>query len=190
MPLIKPYRNIWPTLSRDAWVAENATLVGDIEIGEETSIWYGATLRGDVGRIRIGKRSNVQDMACIHMTKRVSDAIVGDEVTIGHAALIHGAVVEDLCLIGMGAILLDNAVVGSGSIVGAGALVTGNTKIPPRSLVLGRPAKVVRQLSDADIQELVHSSERYVRLGREHFGPPGPALDSSPTTADPEERIR
>jgi carbonic anhydrase/acetyltransferase-like protein (isoleucine patch superfamily) len=117
------------------------------------------------------------------MTKRISDAIIGDEVTIGHSALIHGAIVEDLCLIGMGAILLDNAVIGAGSIVGAGSLVTGGTKIPPRSLVMGRPAKVVRELRDADLKDLVHSSERYVRLSREHFGPPGPPLDSAPNAS-------
>jgi gamma-carbonic anhydrase len=184
MPLIKPYRNVWPTLAQGALIAENATLIGDVEIGEDSSIWYGAILRGDVGKIRIGKRSNVQDLACIHMTKRLSDAILGDAVTVGHAAIIHGAIVEDLCLIGMGAVLLDNARIGEGSIVGAGALVTGGAKIPPRSLVLGRPGKVVRQLSEADVAELLHSSERYVRLSRENFGPPGPPLDSSPLASD------
>jgi carbonic anhydrase/acetyltransferase-like protein (isoleucine patch superfamily) len=183
MPLIKPYRNVWPRLAPAAFVAENATVIGDVEIGDETSIWYGAILRADVGKIRIGKQSNVQDLACIHMTKRLSDAILGDRVTVGHAAIIHGAVVEDLCLIGMGAVLLDNARIGEGSIVGAGALVTGGAKIPPRSLVLGRPGRVIRQLSDADVEELIHSSERYVRLSREHFGPPGPPLDSSPVAA-------
>jgi len=183
MALIKPYRDISPKLGHDAFVAENATIIGDVVLRDEANVWYGAILRGDVGRIRIGKRSNVQDLACIHMTKRLSDAIIGDEVTIGHAALIHGAIVEDLCLIGMGAILLDNARIGRGSIVAAGTLVTGGVIIPPRSLVMGRPGKVVRELSEKDELELRHSADRYVRLAREHFGPAGPALDSDPAAA-------
>jgi gamma-carbonic anhydrase len=183
MALIKSYREVAPKLGDAAYLAENATVIGDVRLGEESSVWYGAVLRGDVGRISIGKRSNVQDLACIHMTKRLSNAIVGDEVTIGHAALIHGAIIEDLCLIGMGAILLDNARIGRGSIVAAGTLVTGAVEIPPRSLVMGRPGKVVRELSDDELLELRHSADRYVRLAREHFGPPTPPLDSAPTAS-------
>lgn len=178
MAFIKPYRGIWPKLAEGAYAAENATLIGDIELEEGANVWYGAILRGDVGKIRVGKRTNIQDLACVHMTKRLSDAILGDDVTVGHAALIHGAIVEDLCLIGMGAILLDNAKIGAMSIIGAGSLVTGGTVIPPKSLVMGRPGKVVRTLSDGDIEALKHSSARYVRLSTEHFGPGDEALDS------------
>lgn len=180
MAFIKPYRGIWPRLAEGAFAAENATLIGDIELEEGANVWYGAVLRGDVGKIRVGKRTNIQDLACVHMTKRHSDAILGDDVTVGHAALIHGAIVEELCLIGMGAILLDNARIGAMSIIGAGALVTGGTVIPPRSLVMGRPGKVIRTLSDADVLALKHSAERYVRLSTEHFGPGDEELDSEP----------
>lgn len=180
MAFIKPYRDIWPKLAEGAFAAENATLIGDVELAEGANVWYGAILRGDVGRIRVGKRTNIQDLACVHMTKRMSDAIIGDDVTIGHAAIIHGAIVEDLCLIGMGAILLDNARIGAMSLIGAGSLVTSGAVIPPKSLVMGRPAKVIRALCDADIEMLKHSAERYLRLSTEHFGPGDEPLDSDP----------
>lgn len=170
MPLLKAYRNFVPQLGDEAYVAENATLIGDVVIGNESSIWYGAILRGDVGRIRVGARTNIQDLACVHMTKRESDAIIGDEVTIGHSAIIHGAIVESLCLIGMGAIVMDNARIGEGSVVGAGALVTAGAIVPPRSLVLGRPAKVVRPVSEEETEMLRRSALRYVALAKEHFG--------------------
>lgn len=181
MAFIKPYRGILPKLAEGAFAAENATLIGDVELAVGANVWYGAILRGDVGKIRVGKRTNIQDLACIHMTKRLSDAILGDDVTVGHAAIIHGAIVEDLCLIGMGSVLLDNARIGAMSVVGAGSLVTGNTVIPSRSLVMGRPAKVIRQLSDADIEGLKHSAERYVRLSLEHFGSSDEPRDSDPS---------
>jgi carbonic anhydrase/acetyltransferase-like protein (isoleucine patch superfamily) len=170
MALLKAYRGVSPQLHRKAFAAETASLIGDIEIGEESSIWYGAVLRGDVGKIRIGARSNVQDLACIHMTKRLSDSVIGDEVTIGHSVIVHGAIIEDLCLIGMGAILMDNCRIGTGSIVGAGTLITAGTVIPPGSLVLGRPGKVVRPLGPSDLEDLRLSSRRYVALAAEHWG--------------------
>ncbi|HSC88157.1 MAG TPA: gamma carbonic anhydrase family protein [Polyangiaceae bacterium] len=170
MALVKAFRGVSPRLT-GAWVAENATLVGDVELGEDANVWYGCVLRGDMGRIRVGQRSNIQDMCCIHMTSDVSDTVIGNEVTVGHSVTIHGAVVEDGALIGMGALLLDNARIGEEAFVGAGSLVTANVVIPPRALVLGRPGKVVRILSAEEAAQGRKSALKYVKFAREHFGP-------------------
>jgi carbonic anhydrase/acetyltransferase-like protein (isoleucine patch superfamily) len=132
------------------------------------SVWYGAVLRGDVGHIRIGARTNVQDQACIHMSLGVSHAEIGAEVTIGHHATIHGARVEDGALIGIGAILLDNAVIGEEAWVGAGALVPAGMQVPRRVLVLGQPARVIRELDEKDYLLGRKLAERYVGVAREH----------------------
>ncbi len=142
-----------PRLGLHVFVADTACVIGQVELGDEVSVWYGAVLRGDVGRIVVGARSNIQDLACLHMTGGVSHVHVGCDVTVGHGALVHGARVGDGALIGMGSILLDNAEIGEQSVVGAGAVVTPNTKIPPRSLVLGSPARVVRELSREDFEQ-------------------------------------
>lgn len=169
MALIKAYRGKLPSLN-GALVAENATLIGDVELGKDTNIWYGCVLRGDVGKIRIGQRTNVQDMTCIHMTTAVSDTILGDEITIGHGAVLHGAIVEDGALIGMGSLLLDNVRVGAEAVVGAGTLLTSGTVVPARALVLGRPGKVVRILSGEEAVLGRQGALKYVELAREHFG--------------------
>ncbi len=169
MALIKAFEGIAPVIGRDVRLAENATVVGDVELGDGLNIWYGAVVRGDVGRVRIGKNANLQDLCCVHMTKYKSDAILGQNVSLGHAAIVHGAIVEDGVLVGMGAIVMDNAVIGEGSIVGAGSLVTQGVKIPPRSLVLGRPGKVIRTLSDEEALSGTKTAERYQGLARSHF---------------------
>ncbi len=150
MPHILPFDDRVPSIHPGAWIAPTATIIGDVEIGEGASIWFGCVLRGDVGPIRIGPGSNVQDLTSIHTTGGVSRAIVGCNVTVGHACILHGCEIEDRALIGMGSILLDNAVVGSESVVGAGSLVTARTVVPPRSLVMGRPAKVKREVTDEE----------------------------------------
>jgi carbonic anhydrase/acetyltransferase-like protein (isoleucine patch superfamily) len=166
--IVRPYRGISPRLADSVYLAPTAAVVGDVEIGEDSSVWYGAVLRGDVGKIRIGRRSNVQDLACIHMSLGISNAEIGDEVTIGHHANIHGARVEDGALIGIGSILLDNAVIGHEAWVAAGALVPVGMKVPPRVLVVGQPAKIVRELSEEDYLLGRRLAARYVGVARDH----------------------
>src|SRR5262249_25529638 len=144
-----------PKLGRDVFVAETAAVIGDVEIGDESSIWYSAVLRGDAGRkIRVGARTSIQDGAIVHINSEYFDAHIGSDCTVGHGAVIHACTVEDFCLIGMGAILLDGCRIGRGSLVGAGALVTPHTDIPPGSLVVGSPAKVKRPVSEAEREQI------------------------------------
>jgi carbonic anhydrase/acetyltransferase-like protein (isoleucine patch superfamily) len=156
-----------PVLGRNVWIADNATVIGDVVLGDDASIWFGAVVRGDYMPIRIGARSNVQDNAVVHITHETAKTTIGDDVTVGHSAIVHGATVEDLCLIGMGAVILDGAVIGRGSFVAAGALVTPGTQIPPRSFVMGRPGKVVRAVDDKVLSSLQDSADNYVRYARE-----------------------
>ncbi|MGC4083152.1 MAG: gamma carbonic anhydrase family protein [Vicinamibacterales bacterium] len=135
-------------------------MIGDVEIGEASSVWMLCVVRGDVHRIRIGNRSNVQDGTIIHVMKDTHPTIIGNDVTIGHAAIVHGCTIEDRCLIGMGAILLNGVTVGSGSIVAAGTLLPEGTQVPPRSLVMGSPGKVRRTISDADLDEIQMYADR------------------------------
>lgn len=157
-----------PTVASDAWIAPNVFLVGDVEIGSCSSIFPGCSLRGDIAAIRVGANSNIQDNAVVHVADDLP-AIIGDWVTVGHQATVHACVVEDEVLIGMGAIILDGARIGSRSIVGANATVTPGTQIPPGSLVLGSPAKVVRQLSDEEQRGVRRWAERYVTLSRHYM---------------------
>ncbi len=176
--MILPYRQYRPQVGKGGWVAPNATLIGDAVLGEDVSLWFGAVVRGDVHRIRIGARTNIQDHCLIHTTqhegaeRRNDDGhptLIGAEVTVGHRVILHGCTVGDLCLIGMGAILLDGSVIGPESIVAAGSVVTGGKEFPPRSLVMGTPAKVVRTLNDAQVEELRASWQRYVALKNEYM---------------------
>ncbi len=163
------YRGWRPILKRNAWIAEGATVIGRVEMGEDSAVWFGAVVRGDVHYIKIGARSNIQDLSMVHVTHHKRDdmsdghpTIIGDDVTVGHRVMLHGCTIEDACLIGMSATILDGAVIGKESIVGAGSLVTKNKKFPPRSLILGSPAKVVRELTDDEVAELYASAKRYV----------------------------
>ncbi len=170
-PLIMPYKDLEPQIDNSAWIAPNAAIIGDVKIGKECSIWFGTTIRGDVHKIRIGDRVSVQDNSMIHVTHYKkpdksdgSPTIIGNDVTIGHMVMLHGCIIEDACLIGMSATILDDAVIGKESIVGAGALVTKGKKFPPRSLILGSPAKVVRELTQEEVDELYASAKRYVKF--------------------------
>ncbi len=156
-----------PELAGAAFVAANATVCGDVRLGRDASVFYGAVLRGDINSIRIGEGSNVQDNAIVHLSDD-HGTVVGDWVTVGHAATLHGCTVEDGCLIGMGAIILDGARIGAGSIVGAGALVTMGFECPPGSMVLGRPAKVARPLNDEERGAGRRLAEKYVGVARAH----------------------
>lgn len=155
-----PFAGHVPRIGRGVFLAPNATIIGDVVLDDESSVWFGAVLRGDIGAIRVGARTNVQDGACLHLTEGVSTTVVGADCTIGHGAILHGCTVGDGCLIGMGAIVLDNAVIGAGTLVAAGALVTPRTVVPPGSLVRGNPARVVRPVT-ADEGELGRSGARH-----------------------------
>lgn len=168
MALILPYGGFAPRLGRDVFVAPNATLIGDVELGDEASVWFGCVLRGDIGSIRVGARTNVQDLACMHLTDGVSVTVIGADVTIGHGAILHGCTVGDRCLIGMGSIILDNAVVGEGSVVAAGALVPPRMVVPPRSLVRGSPAKVVREVTEEEGRLGIVGAEHYVEHAKRY----------------------
>jgi carbonic anhydrase/acetyltransferase-like protein (isoleucine patch superfamily) len=164
-----------PTMKINTWIAPTASVIGNVTMGEDVSIWFGAVVRGDVHYITIGDRSNIQDLSMVHVThykkEDMSDGnptIIGNDVTVGHRVMLHGCTIEDACLIGMSATILDGAVIGKESIVGAGALVTKNKKFPPRSLIMGSPAKVVRELSDAEVAELYASATRYVSFKNEY----------------------
>lgn len=146
--MLQPYERHTPNIDATAFVHEGAWVIGKVEVGPQSSVWPTAVLRGDVGPIRIGARSNIQDGAICHDTTSISAVWVGDEVTVGHRAILHGCRIEDRCLIGMGAIVLDNAWVGEGSVIGAGAVVVAGTIIPPNSVVFGTPGKVVRSTTD------------------------------------------
>jgi len=150
------------------YIAPTATVIGDVEIAADSSVWFGAVIRGDVASIKIGRRTSVQDDAVIHVSEGVG-TVVGDDVTIGHSAVIHGSNIGDTILIGIGAIVLDNATVGVGSIIGAGAVVTEEAVVPPRSLVLGVPGRVVREVTSEQIEWIKNNAEQYVQLARRYM---------------------
>lgn len=156
-----------PDIAQANWVADNATVVGDVTLGPKSSVFYGAVLRGDIARIVVGEGSNIQDNCVVHLADDL-DAVIGNWCTIGHAAIIHACTIEDECLIGMGATVLDGARVGAQSIVGAGAVVTPRTVIPPGSMVLGAPAKVVRALSPEERARLKGWAEKYLEVSAAH----------------------
>ncbi len=167
--MIGSFKQYAPKLGTHTWVAPSADVIGNVAAGEDVSIWFGCVVRGDVHYITIGDRSNVQDLSMIHVTHHKKDdmsdgnpTIIGNDVTVGHRVMLHGCTIEDACLIGMSATILDGAVIGKESIVGAGSLVTKNKIFPPRSLIMGSPAKVVRELTEDEVTELYASAARYV----------------------------
>lgn len=167
MSLLLPFNGIAPVLSPTAWVAPNATLIGQVILGENASVFYGSVLRGDSDSITIGEGSNIQDNVSVHCDARLPTT-VGARVSVGHSAVLHGCTVEDDCLIGMSATVLNGAVIGAGSLVAAGAVVLEGTIIPPGSLVAGVPAKVRRQLSDEERAGVTANAAHYVELSRQH----------------------
>lgn len=168
--ICKPYRGVWPKVHPTARAAENVVLTGDATLGEHASLWYGVIVRADVAPIVIGDRTNIQDGCLLH-NKTGVPTIIGSGVTAGHGAILHGCTVEDDCMIGMGAILLNGCVIGKGSIVAAGALVTENMVVPPGSMVMGVPGKVVRSLRPADLDYIHRDAEEYVAFAQEELEP-------------------
>jgi len=169
--MILAFQKWTPKLGKNAWVAEGASVIGRTVMGEDSAVWFGCVVRADVHHISIGDRSNIQDLSMIHVTHhKLEDesdgnpTIIGNDVTVGHRVMLHGCTIEDACLIGMSATILDGAVIGKESIVGASSLVTKNKKFPPRSLIMGSPAKVIRELTDEEVKELYASAKRYVKF--------------------------
>ena len=160
--MLRPFRGTMPRVHPTAYIDDSAQIIGDVEIGEESSVWMCVVIRGDVHHIRIGRRSNVQDGTIVHVMRGTHATIIGDEVTVGHGAIVHGCTVQDRCLIGMGAILLNGVTVGHDSIVAAGTLLPEGSTVPARSLVMGAPGKVKRALSDADVESIRDLADRYV----------------------------
>ncbi len=165
--MIYKFKGITPDIEKANFVAPSADIIGDVTLDENSSVWYNCTLRGDIESIRIGKNSNIQDNTVVHVGYDVG-TVVGDNVTIGHQALIHGCSIGDDCLIGMGAIILNHAEIGKESIVGAGALVTMGKKFPPRSLILGSPAKWIRSVTDEELEGTRENTKSYVKISKEY----------------------
>jgi len=157
-----------PRIHESAWIAPGAVVVGDVEIGADSSVWYAAVVRGDVESVRIGARSNLQDGSVVHVTAGRFSTQIGNDVTVGHRSVVHGCVVEDGALIGIGAIVLDGAHVGAGALVGAGAVVTPGSKIEARGLAIGTPARVVRTISDEEFELQLARTRTYVETARIH----------------------
>jgi len=167
--MLLPYKGKSPELHETVYVEASARIIGDVIIGAYTSVWFNAVVRGDVNYIRIGERTNVQDNSVLHVTKDVYPLIIGSDVTIGHNAVLHGCIVKDRCLIGMGSIILDDAEIGEDTIVGAGALVTEGTKVPPGSLILGAPARVVRKLSGEEVERILTAAKNYLEYTQNYI---------------------
>jgi len=168
-PLILPWKGIMPRIAADAFIAPNATVIGDVEIGSLSSIWFGVVIRGDVSRIRIGARTNIQDLAVVHVSSQGGEggtpAIIGDDALVGHSAIVHGCTVEDGAFIGMASTVLDGAVVEREAMVAAGALVGPRKRIPSRELWAGAPARFMRKLTDADIAGFRENCAQYAENG-------------------------
>jgi len=155
------YKNFKPKIKKTTWIAPSADIIGKVKIGKDSSVWYNCVIRGDVAKIIIGKRTNIQDLSMLHV-HHGQPTILGDDVTIGHQVMLHGCEIGNGCLIGMSATILDGAVIGEGSIVGAKSLVTANKKFPPRSLIMGTPAKVIRELNQEEVENLILHAKKYV----------------------------
>ncbi len=160
--MIYEFGGIKPKIHPSAFVVPSADVIGDVTIGENSSIWFNVTVRGDVNTIRIGKNTNIQDNSCLHVTHKFASLTLGDGITVGHSVTLHGCIVKNGALIGMGAVVLDNAEIGEEAFVAAGAVVTPNTKIPPRSLVVGSPAKVKRELKEEELQFMRRNAQHYI----------------------------
>lgn len=160
--MIRPFRGIVPVVDPSAYVDVSAQVIGDVHIGAESSVWMNVVMRGDVHHIRIGRRTNIQDLTMVHVMRDTHPTIIGDEVTVGHSAVVHGCTIEDRVLVGMAAVLLNGVHIEHDSVIAAGTLLTEGTRIPARSLVMGRPGKVKRTLTDEEVAEIRWYADNYV----------------------------
>jgi carbonic anhydrase/acetyltransferase-like protein (isoleucine patch superfamily) len=168
--MTRPFLDQEPQYDESNYIADTAVVIGDVTLGRKASIWHHCTLRGDVNWIRVGAETNVQDNTVVHVTHGTAPTDIGARVTVGHGAIIHGCTIADEVLVGMGATVLDHAEIGRHSIVGAQALVTKGTEVPPRSLVLGQPAEVVRELSDEEVASIQEGAANYLQYSAVHDG--------------------
>jgi len=166
--MLRAFKGVSPHVDPTAYVDESAQVIGDVQIGAESSVWMNVVIRGDINQIRIGKRTNIQDLTAVHVMRDAYPTIIGDEVTVGHSVIVHGATIEDRVLIGMGAILLNGVHVEHDCVVAAGTLLTEDTRIPARSLVMGHPGKVKRELTDMEVAEIRWYADNYVRYRRDY----------------------
>ncbi|HXT66266.1 MAG TPA: gamma carbonic anhydrase family protein [Nitrospiraceae bacterium] len=167
--MIRTFQGIKPTVPTSCFIEETGVVIGDVVLGEYCSVWFHAVIRGDVHFIRIGDRTNMQDLCMLHVTHDTHPLVIGNEVTIGHAAILHGCTIKDRVLIGMGAIVMDGAVIGEDSIVGAGALVVEDMIVPPKSVILGSPGRVRRTVSETELAWIKESAENYVKYGSQYL---------------------
>lgn len=163
------YKGHRPKLDSSVFIADGVRIIGDVTLGKDVSVWFNTVIRGDVNKIQIGSRCNIQDNSCLHVEHAKFDLILEEGVTVGHSSVLHGCYIAHHCLIGMGATIMNGAVIGSESIIGAGALVPEGMQVPPRSVVLGCPAKVKRQVSDEEVQKLYESADNYVNYALSYF---------------------
>jgi carbonic anhydrase/acetyltransferase-like protein (isoleucine patch superfamily) len=167
--MIRTYQGIAPTIDKSVFIEETAVVIGDVVIGADSSVWFHTVVRGDVHCIRIGSRTNIQDLSLLHVTHDTYPLVVGNDVTVGHHVVLHGCTIKDRVLIGMGSIIMDGAVIGEDCIVGAGALVTERTIVPPKSLILGSPAKVKRTVKGEELAWIRASAQNYVAYARQYL---------------------
>ncbi len=161
--MLRSHRDVFPRVDASAFVDASAQVIGDVVLGPESSVWMNVVIRGDVNQVRVGSRTNIQDLTLVHVMRDTHPTVIGDDVTIGHSAVVHGCTIEDRCLIGMGAILLNGCRIGTGSIVAAGTLVPEGCVVPPGSMVMGLPGKVRRALTPEEDASIVWYAENYVR---------------------------
>ena len=168
MPLILPYNGVFPKIHPSVYIADNATIIGDVTIGQNSSIWFNSIIRGDVQKIEIGNNTNIQDGTIIHVTRVTGPTIIGDNVTIGHKALLHACTAESDSFIGMGSIMLDFSIISSNSMLAAGAVLTPKKQIAQGQIWAGNPAKFFRNMRQEEIQHIQTSADNYVKLGQEY----------------------
>jgi len=166
--MILEYKGLSPQIDGSVFVAPGACVIGDVHIGEHSSLWFNVIVRGDVNFIRIGRRTNIQDGTVVHVTRKMHPTVIGDDVTVGHSVTLHGCTVHDGCLIGIGAIVLDGAVIGASSLVAAGSVVAPGMQVPPRSLVIGSPGRVKRTLTDEECGNILTISGNYVQYREDY----------------------
>lgn len=167
--MIIKYKNKIPVISKTCFIANSTNIIGDVKIGSETNIWFGTTIRADMHYIRIGRRTNIQDNSIIHVTTDIAPTIIGNGITIGHGAIIHGCTIKDNCLIGMGSIIMDEVVINEGSMIAAGALIPPRTIVPKNTLMVGSPAKPIRKLRTIEKNEIFERAQHYIDLANDYI---------------------
>lgn len=167
--MLRSYKGITPTIAPGAYIEETAVVIGDVVIGSASSVWFNAVIRGDVHSIRIGHRTNIQDLSLLHVTHDTYALTLGDDITIGHHVVLHGCTIRNRVLVGMGAIIMDGVIIEEDCIIGAGALITARQHIPPKSLVVGSPAKIKRALTETELQWIKESAQNYVRYAQNYM---------------------